>query len=285
MHNDTYFFAAVCCVLCIPLHLDLQLLQQSGSMVGRSQSGTSKSASSTGAVKGRKGSAKNKSRGSAASYLDDVAAPYLPLPAGQINIKRLVNANIAEPSKQKITGGLVVYIRVCSWNLYCSCALRQIDSKVTLSRTRNDSTILLSFNPIVYFIFFFIVEYTAVNFHPNGDLLLVAGEDKYMRFFRIDGDKNEKQLAVRVNDMIIQNATFRSNSGGGGGGSSSGGEVDSNSSSRSAEEVVLCGRKPFFYSYDTESGNIAKIPGKNAQLVPMTSVAGTKGFLSNRFLG
>jgi U3 small nucleolar RNA-associated protein 18 len=95
-----------------------------------------------------------------------------------------------------------------------------------------------------------------VNFHPNGDLLLVAGEDKHMRFFRIDGDKNEKQLAVRVNDMIIQNATFR-----GSGNNSVSGSGAAVGVRGSAEEVVLCGRKPFFYSYDTASGNISKIPG------------------------
>jgi hypothetical protein len=81
---------------------DLQLLQQSGSMVGRSQTTTTKVGAGTAA--GRKGSAKNKKRGNLTHYLEDTAAPYLPLPAGQVNIKRLVNANIAEPSKQKITG-------------------------------------------------------------------------------------------------------------------------------------------------------------------------------------
>ena len=62
-----------------------------------------------------------------------------------------------------------------------------------------------------------------------------------MRFFKIDGEKNEKQLSVRLNDMSIQNAVFRKNS--------------------SGSEVLACGRKPFFYSYDTVSGNVAKIPG------------------------
>ena len=38
----------------------------------------------------------------------------------------------------------------------------------------------------------------AVDFHPTGDLLLVAGDDKHMRFFKIDGEKNEKQLSVRL---------------------------------------------------------------------------------------
>lgn len=89
---------------------------------------------------------------------------------------------------------------------------------------------------------------TAVDFHPSGDLLLVAGEDKYMRFFKIDGEKNEKQLSVRLNDMSVQNAVFRTSSSSGSGNSS-------------ATEVIACGRKPFFYSYDTVSGNVAKIPG------------------------
>ena len=73
-----------------------------------------------------------------------------------------------------------------------------------------------------------------------------------MRFFRIDGDKNEKQLSVKLQDMSIQSAAFRHTS------TTSG----SNSTSSSKEEVILCGRKPFFYSYDIISGNIAKIPGK-----------------------
>lgn len=90
----------------------------------------------------------------------------------------------------------------------------------------------------------------AVDFHSSGDLLLVAGEDKYMRFFKVDGEKNEKQLSVRLNDMSIQNAVFRNTYSSSIKGGSSG-----------ASEVVACGRKPFFYSYDTVSGNVAKIPG------------------------
>ena len=78
-----------------------------------------------------------------------------------------------------------------------------------------------------------------------------------MRFFRIDGDKNEKQLSVKLQDMSIQSAAFRHTSTTSGSNSTS-----SNSTSSSKEEVILCGRKPFFYSYDIISGNIAKIPGK-----------------------
>mmetsp|Transcript_27975 Transcript_27975/g.47883 ORF Transcript_27975/g.47883 Transcript_27975/m.47883 type:complete len:541 (-) Transcript_27975:91-1713(-) len=155
---------------------DLALLHQSNAMVIKTHSAS--------AEKNKNAPRSKKAQRKVANYIDDTAAPYLPLPAGQINIKRLVNANIAEPSKQRIT---------------------------------------------------------AVDFHPTGDLLLVAGEDKHMRFFKIDGEKNEKQLSVRLNDMSIQNAVFRKNS--------------------SGSEVLACGRKPFFYSYDTVSGNVAKIPG------------------------
>ena len=94
-----------------------------------------------------------------------------------------------------------------------------------------------------------------MDFHSSGDLLLVAGEDKYMRFFKVDGEKNEKQLSVRLNDMSIQNAVFRNTYSSSIKGGSSG-----------ASEVVACGRKPFFYSYDTVSGNVAKIPG-NFELI------------------
>jgi U3 small nucleolar RNA-associated protein 18 len=79
----------------------------------------------------------------------------------------------------------------------------------------------------------------VVKFHSSGNLLMVGGMDKHLRFFRIDGEKNEKQLSVKFNDMAIQSASFIGNT----------------------AEVVLGGRKPFFYSYDTITGNVLKIPG------------------------
>ena len=63
---------------------------------------------------------------------------HLPLPKGKITLKRMVNANVAEPSKKDIN---------------------------------------------------------ALSFHSSGDLLMTAGQDKYMRFFKIDGEKNDKQLS------------------------------------------------------------------------------------------
>jgi len=72
-------------------------------------------------------------------------------PPGHFSMLRLVNANIAEPSKQPIT---------------------------------------------------------AINFHSTSNLLLAAGQDRHVRFFRIDGEKNPKQLSFRVQDMKIEDAKF-----------------------------------------------------------------------------
>lgn len=48
---------------------------------------------------------------------------------------------------------------------------------------------------------------SAVRFHANGSLLLAGGEDKYLRFFRIDGETNEKQLSKLqlpiINDIFL----------------------------------------------------------------------------------
>ena len=65
--------------------------------------------------------AKNKARSAATLYLEDSAVPSQPLPAGAINIKRLVNANIAEPSKQRITGMYYYcyYYYIILYILYC----------------------------------------------------------------------------------------------------------------------------------------------------------------------
>ena len=98
---------------------------------------------------------------------------------------------------------------------------------------------------------------SATQFHPQSDeynpLLMTAGMDKMLRFFRIDGDSNNEDAnggnggintkvhGIQFPDMPITCASFVT---GGGGGS-----------------VVLGGRRPFFYVYDTISGAIQKIPG------------------------
>ncbi len=73
----------------------------------------------------------------------------------------------------------------------------------------------------------------AVSFHPSGELLLTGGLDKALRIFRIDGENNPKAHGVHFSDMPIHRAKFLGPGG---------------------DEVICSGTKPYFYSYDVESG-------------------------------
>lgn len=77
----------------------------------------------------------------------------------------------------------------------------------------------------------------AVEFHPSGRLLMTAGHDKTMRLFQVDGKRNAKIQGVRLEDLPISSAHFT------GGGS----------------EVVMMGRRPFFYQFDLEGGAVRRI--------------------------
>ena len=81
----------------------------------------------------------------------------------------------------------------------------------------------------------------AVQFHPGSDeegpLLMTAGMDKMLRFFRIDGEENPKIHGIHFPTLPITSASFLGDSG----------------------SVVMSGRRPFFYVYDAISGNIQKI--------------------------
>lgn len=85
---------------------------------------------------------------------------------------------------------------------------------------------------------------SAVQFHPGSDeerpLMMTAGMDKMLRFFRIDeeGD-NPKVHGVNFPKMPISCASFLGDTG----------------------SVVLSGRRPFFYVYDAMSGKIQRVPG------------------------
>ncbi|KAL3815604.1 hypothetical protein ACHAXA_007136 [Cyclostephanos tholiformis] len=106
---------------------------------------------------------------------------------------------------------------------------------------------------------------SACQFHPNSDeerpLLMTAGMDKMLRFFRVNDDEDDhdkhggggfscrgegtttKIHGMQFPDMPITCASFV---GGSGNGSSS---------------VVVSGRRPFFYVYDAASGNVQRVPG------------------------
>ncbi|KAL9189770.1 hypothetical protein ACHAXT_009445 [Thalassiosira profunda] len=83
----------------------------------------------------------------------------------------------------------------------------------------------------------------ACQFHPGSDedapLLMTAGMDKMLRFFRVDGEDNPKIHGIHFPKMPITSAAFLGDTG----------------------SVVLSGRRPFFYVYDALSGNIQRIPG------------------------
>jgi len=79
----------------------------------------------------------------------------------------------------------------------------------------------------------------VTSFHASGSLLLTGGRDKYLRFFQVDGETNEMQLAVRIADMPVSTAGFLGQS----------------------SEVVVGGRRPYFYTYDTATGETGKIAG------------------------
>lgn len=87
----------------------------------------------------------------------------------------------------------------------------------------------------------------AVQFLPTKDnveaeerpLMMTAGLDKTLRFFRVDGKDNEKIHGIQFPTMPIHCASFLGDSG----------------------SVVLSGQRSFFYVYDAASGNIDRVPG------------------------
>ncbi|KAI8637323.1 WD40-repeat-containing domain protein [Parasitella parasitica] len=80
---------------------------------------------------------------------------------------------------------------------------------------------------------------TTVAFHPNAQVMLTAGLDKTLRLFQIDGKINPKIQSVMFKDMPIYHAEFHP----------------------SGDQIIVSGRRKFFYIYDIQSGIIDKCPG------------------------
>jgi len=92
---------------------------------------------------------------------------------------------------------------------------------------------------------------TAIQFHPNpeSNLFVVGSLDHHLRIFRLHSKStsqspSELLTSVQFKDMGIHQACF--NSGGVGG-----------------SEVVISGRKPYYYVYDLEMGRLQKIAFPN----------------------
>ncbi|KNA11109.1 hypothetical protein SOVF_138210 [Spinacia oleracea] len=77
----------------------------------------------------------------------------------------------------------------------------------------------------------------AVQFHRNHQLLLAAGLDRKLRFFQIDGKRNKMMDSIFIEDCPIRNASFLPD----------------------GSQVIVSGRRKFFYSVDISKGNVDKI--------------------------
>ncbi|KAL6603491.1 hypothetical protein ACP70R_043852 [Stipagrostis hirtigluma subsp. patula] len=77
----------------------------------------------------------------------------------------------------------------------------------------------------------------SVQFHRNGQLMLAAGLDKHLRFFQIDGKRNPKIQSIFIEDCPVYKASFLPD----------------------GSEVILSGRRKFFYSFDLVHAAVSKI--------------------------
>nr|CAB3498651.1 unnamed protein product [Digitaria exilis] len=77
----------------------------------------------------------------------------------------------------------------------------------------------------------------SVQFHRNGQLMLAAGLDKHLRFFQIDGKRNPKIQSIFIEDCPVLKASFLPD----------------------GTEVILSGRRKFFYSFDLVNAAVSKI--------------------------
>lgn len=78
---------------------------------------------------------------------------------------------------------------------------------------------------------------TSVQFHRNAQLLLTAGLDRRLRFFQIDGKRNTKIQSIFLEDCSIQKASFLPD----------------------GSQVIISGRRKFFYSFDLVKATVDKI--------------------------
>ncbi|XP_030836516.1 U3 small nucleolar RNA-associated protein 18 homolog isoform X1 [Strongylocentrotus purpuratus] len=79
---------------------------------------------------------------------------------------------------------------------------------------------------------------TALEFHPGAQVAMVAGLDQRLNLFQVEGRHNPKIQSVFVEQFPIHCAHFASQ----------------------GTEVVLSGKRKFFYIYDMIAGKVSQIP-------------------------
>lgn len=77
----------------------------------------------------------------------------------------------------------------------------------------------------------------SVQFHRNAQLLLVAGLDRRLRFFQIDGKRNTKIQSIFLEDCPVRKASFLPD----------------------GSQAIIAGRRKFFYSLDLVKAKADKI--------------------------
>lgn len=78
----------------------------------------------------------------------------------------------------------------------------------------------------------------SCQFHPTAPALFTAGLDRSLRIFHVDGKANSLLQTIHLPDLPVTTARF----------------------SPTGNEIVLAGRRKFFYTYDLEGGSVRKIP-------------------------
>ncbi|KAF5744128.1 U3 small nucleolar RNA-associated protein 18 [Tripterygium wilfordii] len=77
----------------------------------------------------------------------------------------------------------------------------------------------------------------SVQFHRNAQLLLTAGLDRRLRFFQIDGKRNNEIQSIFLDDCPIRKASFVPD----------------------GSQVIVVGRRNFFYSFDLVQAKVDRI--------------------------
>lgn len=116
----------------------------------------------------------------------------------------------------------------------------------------------------------------SMSWHPNGQVMATGGFDKTLRLFQVDGKINPKIQSVHFDDLPIHKSLF----------------------TPSGSELIITGRRKFFYVYNVETGAIDKIQGLKGrdteksfenvymsphangnQTLPLFSVVGRDGYI------
>ncbi|KAK6259346.1 hypothetical protein SCA6_013820 [Theobroma cacao] len=105
----------------------------------------------------------------------------------------------------------------------------------------------------------------SVQFHRNAQLLLAAGLDRRVRFFQIDGKRNSKIQSIFLEDCPVRKASFLPD----------------------GSQVIIAGRRKFFYCFDLVKAKIDKIgplvgrEEKSLEVFEVSPDSSTIAFLGN----